>query len=166
MFPTFSDISVSGGGWGWRTIRLHEGNGRPAVFNSHQMSDGVLRLLAVTSLLHLDQIPTVLTFEQAENGVHPQLIREVVQFLRELTQRKPPNRCQVFMTTHSPYVLDEFYDHPEQVYCMDRPQTQAGASIVRLSENKQLKIARDAFKQSLGEAWTSGLLGATAGVSR
>jgi predicted ATPase len=165
LFPTLSDISVSGGGWGWRTIRLHEGNGRAVVFNSQQMSDGVLRLLAVTSLLYLDRIPTVLTFEEPENGVHPQLIREVVQILRELTQRKPPNRCQAFMTTHSPYVLDEFFDHPEQVYCMDRPQPQAGASVVRLSENKQLKIARDTFKQSLGEAWTSGLLGATAGVT-
>jgi predicted ATPase len=164
LFPTLSDISVSGGGWGWRTVRLHEGNGRSVVFNSHQMSDGVLRLLAVTSLLYLDRIPTVLTFEEPENGVHPQLIREVVQILRELTQRKPPNRCQVFMTTHSPYVLDEFFDHPEQVYCMDRPHPQAGASIIRLSENKQLKLARDTFKQSLGEAWTSGLLGATAGV--
>jgi predicted ATPase len=165
LFPTLSDISVSGGGWGWRTIRLHEGNGHPVIFNSQQMSDGVLRLLAVTSLLYLDRIPTVITFEEPENGVHPQLIREVVQILRELTERKPPNRCQVFLTTHSPYVLDEFYDHPEQVYCMDRPQPQASASIVRLSDNKQLKIARDTFRQSLGEAWTSGLLGATAGVS-
>ncbi len=108
----------------------------------------------------------MLTFEEPENGVHPQLIREVVQILRELTQRKPPNRCQVFLTTHSPYVLDEFHDHPEQAYCMDRPQPQAAATIVRLSENKQLNIVRDAFKQSLGEAWTSGLLGATAGVTR
>ncbi len=166
LFPTLSDISVSGGGWGWRTIRLHEGDGRAAIFNSQQMSDGVLRLLAVTSLLYLDHIPTVITFEEPENGVHPQLIREVVQILRELTQRKSPNRCQVFVTTHSPYVLDEFYDHPEQVYCMDRLQPQAGATIARLSENKQLKIARDAFKQALGEAWTSGLLGATAGAPR
>ena len=166
LFPTLSDISVTGGRWGWRTIRLHEGDGSPVMFNSQQMSDGVLRLLAVTSLLYLDRIPSVITFEEPENGVHPQLIREVVQILRELTQRKPPNRCQVFMTTHSPYVLDEFYDHPEEVYCMDRPHPQAGATIVRLSDNKQLNIARNSFRQSLGEAWTSGLLGATAGANR
>ena len=164
LFPTLSNISVSGGGWGWRTIRLHEQNGLSVVFNSQQMSDGVLRLLAITSLLYLDRIPNVITFEEPENGVHPQLIREVVQILRELTQRKAPNRCQVFLTTHSPYVLDEFYDHPDEVYCMDRIQPQAGARIVQLSKNRQLKIARDAFKQSLGEAWTSGVLGSTAGT--
>lgn len=165
LFPTVSDISVSGrGGWGWRMIRLHEGNGRQIVFNSQQMSDGVLRLLAVTSLLYLDRIPSLITFEEPENGVHPQLICEVVQILRELTQRKPPNRCQVFLTTHSPYVLDQFYDHPDEVYCMDRHLPQTGASMVRLSDKVQLKVARATFKESLGEAWTLGLLGATAGV--
>ena len=67
-------------------------------------------------------------------------------------------------TTHSPYVLDEFLDHPEQVYCFDRPGPLAGATIVRLSEKKELTVARESFEQSLGEAWTSGLIGATAGM--
>jgi len=166
LFPTVTDISVSGRGWGWRSIGLHEGNGREYVFNSQQMSDGVLRLLAITALLYIDRIPSLITLEEPENGVHPQLVRDVVQILRELTQRKPPNRCQVFFATHSPYVLDEFYDHPDEVYCMDRPKPLAGASIIRLSENKQVNVVRDAFAHSLGEAWTTGLLGATAGVKR
>ena len=164
LFPTLTNLSVSGRGWGWREIRLHEGNGHDVTFNSRQMSDGILRLLAITSLLYLDRIPSLITFEEPENGVHPQLVRNVVQILRELTQRKPPNRCQVFFTTHSPYVLDEFFDHPEQVYCMDRPKPLAGAKVTRLSDNRQLNIARDTFEKSLGEAWTTGLIGATAGV--
>jgi predicted ATPase len=166
LFPTLSDISVSGRGWGWRTIRLHESDGGEVAFNSQQMSDGVLRLLAVTSMLYLEKIPTVITFEEPENGVHPQLVREVIQILRELTQRKPPHRCQVFFSTHSPYVLDEFFDHPEEVYCMGRARPQAGATITRLSENKQIDIARKSFQHSLGEAWTTGLIGATAGIGR
>ena len=164
LFPNLTDISVSGKGWGWRTVRLHESNGKEAVFNSQQMSDGVLRLLAVASLLYVDQVPSVVTFEEPENGVHPQLIREVVQILRDLTHRKPPNRCQIFLSTHSPYVLDEFWDYPEQVYCMERPQPQRGARVVRLSENKQLHLARETFEKSLGEAWVTGIIGATAGI--
>lgn len=166
LFPTVTDISVSGRGWGWRSIHLHERNGKDCVFNSQQMSDGVLRLLAITTLLYVDRIPSLITLEEPENGIHPQLVREVVQILREITQRKPPNRCQVFFTTHSPYVLDEFYDHPDEVYCMDRPRPLAGASITRLSENRQINVVRDAFEHSLGEAWASGLLGATAGVKQ
>lgn len=165
LFPTVSDISVVGGRtWGWQTLRLHEQNGHAVVFNSQQMSDGVLRLLAVTSLLYLEHIPPVITFEEPENGVHPQLIREVVQVLRELTLRKSPNQCQVFFTTHSPYVLDEFFDHPEQVFLVERGKPLEGATITRLSERPQLKIVRSAFEQSLGEAWVNGLLGANAGM--
>jgi predicted ATPase len=165
LFPSLSDINVSGRGWGWREIRLIEGHGdRAASYNSRQISDGVLRLMAITSLLYLDHIPSLITLEEPENGVHPQLVREVIQILREITQRKPPNHCQVIFTTHSPYVLDEFLDHPEEVYCLDRPQPLAGATIQRLSDAKQLKVARDAFEHSLGEAWTTGLIGATAGV--
>ena len=165
LFPTVSDLSVQGGRtWGWQTLRLHEANGQAVVFNSQQMSDGVLRLLAVTSMLYLDRIPSVITFEEPENGVHPQLIREVVQVLKELTLRKPPNQCQVFFTTHSPYVLDEFLDHPEQVFLVERGKPLEGATITRLSDRPQLKIVRDAFEHSLGEAWVNGLLGATAGA--
>jgi len=164
LFPTVTNISVSGQGWGWRELKLHEGNGEEVIFNSRQMSDGVLRLLAICMLLYLDRIPPVVTLEEPENGVHPQLVREVVQILREITQRKAPNQCQVFLTTHSPYVLDEFYDHPEEVYCVERPKPLAGATVTRLSENKQIRIVRDAFGKSLGEAWATGLLGATAGL--
>jgi predicted ATPase len=164
LFPNLTGLSVTGRGWGWREIRLYEGEDPKVVYNSRQMSDGILRLLAITSLLYLDHIPSLITLEEPENGVHPQLVREVVQILREITQRKPPNRCQVFFTTHSPYVLDEFIDHPEQVYLLDRPRPLAGATVVRLSDKRELRIARETFEQSLGEAWTSGLLGSTAGV--
>ena len=80
--------------------------------------------------------------------------------------RKPPNQCQVFFTTHSPYVLDEFFDHPEQVFVVERGRPLEGATIMRLSERHQgkLKIVRETFEHSLGEAWVNGLLGATAGA--
>jgi predicted ATPase len=165
LFPTLTNISISGrGGWGWRSIKLHEGNGKEIIFNSAQMSDGVLRLLAIASLLYLDKIPSVLMLEEPENGIHPQIVREVIQILRELTQRKPPNECQVFFTTHSPYVLDEFFGHPKEVFCMDRRGPQAGATIIQLSQNKQINLVSETFDKSLGEAWTMGLFGATAGL--
>jgi predicted ATPase len=162
LFPTLSGVSVSGGGWGWRALRIHESNCRDVVFNSQQMSDGILRLLAVVTMLYSDDPPSVVTFEEPENGVHPQLIREVVQMLRELTLREPPNNCQVFVSTHSPYILDEFYDHPEEVYCMERPFPQAGAKVVRLGDKEQVQAVIDTFGKSLGEAWTTGLIGANA----
>lgn len=165
LFPHVSDISVTGGrSWGWRRIRLHErDNGEDVVFNSQQMSDGVLRMLALMSLLYVDRPPSLVMLEEPEDGVHPQLLREMVQVLRELTLRKPPNRSQVIFTTHSPYVLDEFYDSPDEVLVMERHKPKSGATLSALSGASQLANVRRHFDKSLGEAWFSGLIGGTAG---
>jgi predicted ATPase len=160
LIPTFTGLKVAHRNGFLQAVIQEEG--AESSFTSSQMSDGLLRLLAVASLLYVPDPPSVVLIEEPENGVHPQLLREVVQILRESTQRKPPHRSQVFVTTHSPYVLDEFRDHPEQVYCMERSQPRAGASITRLSDKPQLQQVRASFEQSLGEAWFSNLLGAGA----
>jgi len=49
-----------------------EGEERQVEFGSQQMSDGVLRLLAVACLLYVERPPTLITFEEPENGAHPQ----------------------------------------------------------------------------------------------
>jgi len=164
LFPTVSDIEVTGGGrgWGWKEVNLLERNGKTVRFNSRQMADGVLRLLAISTFLYSDWVPSIVTFEEPEDGIHPQLIEEVVAMLRELTLRKPPRQCQVFFTTHSPYVLDYFLDHPEEVYVMERGRPQEGASLIRLSDRKDIDLVSEAFSESLGEAWFTGLIGGNA----
>jgi predicted ATPase len=159
LFPHVADISISGGktSWGWRTIRIHERDGQKEVaFNSQQTSDGVLRLLAVASLLFLDKVPSLVMFEEPENGMNPQLLREIVSILRELTLKKWPKQCQVIFTTHSPYVLDEFYDYPKEVFIMGRASAKHGATLHSLDSASQLNKVRETFT-SLGEAWFSGL---------
>ncbi|HUT34395.1 MAG TPA: AAA family ATPase [Planctomycetota bacterium] len=163
LFPTVTDISIRGAkGWGWQEINLIEGNGHSVRFGSQQMSDGVLRFLAVCTFLYAPAVPGVLMFEEPENGLHPQLITHVVQMLKELALRKPPHRCQVFFTTHSPYVLDEFLDQPEAVYVMERGKPLEGASLRRLSDRKDIDLVKTLYQHSLGEAWFSGLIGGTA----
>jgi len=160
FFPHLIDISFSGKGWGWRAIRLHEKRGdREITLNPRQISDGMLRLLALTSFLYLDNIPTVLMFEEPENGMHPHVLREMVQLTKELTLRKSPNQVQVLLTTHSPYVLDEFYDHPECVWLVDVVHKPIGTQVARLSDKTQLEKVKGAFG-SLGEAWFANAIGA------
>jgi predicted ATPase len=161
LFPHIKDIGLTGGrGWGWRLIQQHEEHhGRKITVPSQHMSDGVLRVLAVACLLHLDNPPTVVMLEEPENGIHPRLLREVVGILRDMSLAKAPNECQVFLTTHSPYVLDEFISSPQEVFAMDRNKDEPGVSIVQLSTNEQLSDLQSGFA-SLGEAWFSGLVGA------
>lgn len=155
--PWVTDITVRKGKWGWVELLSREDK---HTLNSQQMSEGLLRLLAVTSFLYSEDAPTLLTFEEPENGVHPRLLSELVQIFRDLTNLKPPRRCQVFASTHSPYVLDEFIDTPEEVYLVERGTPEDGARVRRLSEQDNIDLVRETYNQSLGEAWFTGVLGA------
>ena len=162
LFPILGDLSVKGDrGWGWKGVAMREQGGVGVEFNSQQMSDGLLRLLAVCTFLYAEPLPGVLMFEEPENGIHPQLIGETIQILREIALRKP-HGCQIFMTTHSPYVLDEFFDTPEQVYVMERRGPIQGVAIHRLSDRRDVDVVQTLYNHSLGEAWYSGLIGGTA----
>jgi predicted ATPase len=166
LFPSISDITVTKTlPRGEYSISLHEAkSSSDVIFSSSQMSEGILRLLALTSFLYFESSASILLFEEPEVSLHPQLVREVVHILRELTLRKSPNTSQVVFTTHSPYILDEFYDHPEEVFIIERSNPQEGARLIPLENVKQLSEVKNVFPESLGEAWFSGLLGGKAGV--
>ena len=62
---------------------------------------------------------------------------------------------QVIATTHSPYMLDQFRDHPEEIVIAQKVED--NVRFDRLSERKDLdEILHDAH---LGEVWYSGILG-------
>ena len=66
---------------------------------SSGLSDGTLRILALTILPYLAKPPAVLVTEEPENGVHPRAIEAILQALTSLYD------SQVWISTHSPVVL-------------------------------------------------------------
>ncbi len=66
---------------------------------SSGLSEGTLRILALTLLAYIDDAPRLLVVEEPENSIHPQAIESVMQSLRSLYDR------QVWVSTHSPVVL-------------------------------------------------------------
>ncbi|WP_149263459.1 AAA family ATPase [Actinomadura sp. K4S16] len=68
---------------------------------SSGLSDGTLRILAMTLLPYLDDgvLPRLLVTEEPENGVHPRAIETIVDSLNSLYE------SQVWVSTHSPIVL-------------------------------------------------------------
>jgi hypothetical protein len=62
---------------------------------------------------------------------------------------------QVIATTHSPYLLDLYKDHPEEIVVAHKDEN--GTHFERLSEMPNLEdFLQDA---PLGEVWYSGILG-------
>ncbi len=126
------------------------------IFNGKQVSDGFLRILAVVSMLYSPTPPSILLFEEPENGVHPRLLGRILEIFKAMTQRKSAI-TQVLITSHSPYLVDFFRDIPGAVYTIRRQGPRAAAEFRRLD-----KIFPKGLPDApLGETWFADqLLGA------
>lgn len=137
--------------------------GAGELIAADSLSQGTLYLLATLALAHGPVPPSVVCLEEADRGVHPRMLREVRDALYRLSHPKdagldrPP--AQVITTTHSPYLLDLYKDHPEEVVLAHKHGQEA--SFTRLSEREDL---RDLLKEAhLGDLWYSGVLGGVPG---
>jgi predicted ATPase len=154
--PQFDRILLDTPSDGQRAFLLRQGQHEiPAASLSH----GTLLAVALLTLCYLPEPPAILGLEEPDRGIHPRLLRDVVDALNRLAypqnfgeEREP---VQVIVTTHSPYLVDLFRDHPEDIVIAQR--TADSATFSRLVDQPHIdEILRDAH---LGEAWYSGVLG-------
>lgn len=89
-------------------IKLKHKDGKE--FSSRVLSEGTLRLLALSIMQFDDQYIGLLCFEEPENGIHPQRIKLMTQLLFSLSadfdDEKMPLR-QIIINTHSPILVRE-----------------------------------------------------------
>jgi predicted ATPase len=111
------------------------------------VSDGTLRMMALTLLAYLPDPIGCFLIEEPENGIHPRAVETVFQSLSSVYD------AQVLLATHSPIVLS--VARPEQVLCFAR--TEEGATdIVRGSEHPRLRAWKG--ETDLGTLFASGVL--------
>lgn len=67
------------------------------------LSEGTLRMLGLLALTGADEPPSLVGFEEPENGVHPGRIRLIAELLRT---RAALGSTQYIVTTHSPLLPD------------------------------------------------------------
>lgn len=161
IFPKIEAINTTGkAGWAWHHLYISERIGDKVIqYPAEQASDGFLRMMAVFSLKYLPNPPRIITLEEPENGVHPHLITQVISHLKGLSDRKEPNKIQVFVTSHSPYVLNEFSDRPECVHIFEKGPNDNAPNVIPLRSRKQVVQAAEGLNRSLGDLWYSNLLG-------
>jgi predicted ATPase len=114
---------------------------------SWMLSEGTLRLLALTILAYLPDFEGVYLIEEPENGVHPTALETIYQSLSSV-----PN-AQVLVASHSPVLLS--MARPEQILCFSK--TAEGTRIVRGNEHPALREWQG--EVSLGTLAASGILG-------
>ncbi len=143
---------------GHKSVSLRTRVGRHAI-PATDLSQGTLFALALLTIAYLPNPPEVIAIEEPDRGIHPRLLREVRDALYRLAypesfgEARPP--VQVIATTHSPYLVDLFKDHPEEVVLTQKKGLYA--TFTRLTDQPNWEeIIRDA---QLGDLWYSGVLG-------
>ena len=156
--PEFDRILFETPQPGFRSICLRTRDGHH-IIRAADLSQGTLIAVALLTIAYLPQPPSVVCLEDPDHGLHPRLLREVRDALYHLAypgaadeKRKP---VQVVATTHNPYFLDLFREHPEEIVIAEKSGIEATFS--RLADRKDIdEILENA---PLGEVWYSGVLG-------
>ncbi|HZP58846.1 MAG TPA: AAA family ATPase [Opitutaceae bacterium] len=156
--PDFSALELRPAGRGEVGLAAVLDDGGEIV-TAENLSQGALYLLALLTLAFDPQPPSVVCLEELDRGLHPRLLREARDALYRLSHpeafglSRPP--VQVIATTHSPYLLDLFKDHPEEVVIAQKRGR--AAYFERLADRADLS---DLLAEGpLGDLWFSGVLG-------
>ena len=156
--PEFDHILFETPNTGQRAFLLRTRKGHHKI-PATDLSQGTVLALAILTLAYLPDPPPLIGIEEPERGVHPRLLRNIQTALYRLSypeqfgeERQP---VQVIATTHSPYFLDLYKDHPEEIVIAQK--TSDGAAFQRLSDQPHIMEVLD--DAPLGEVWYSGILG-------
>jgi predicted ATPase len=145
-YPQLRDILVRQGSYGWNRIEVTEKWGREMVtLNARQVSDGLLRLIAIAALHEEPTRPTIIMIDEIENGVHPHLLGGLMELLEELADAG----TQVIATSHSPVALNHVKS-ANQVLLARR--TERGPAVLTpISATRGYQELGDHF--DVGELW-------------
>ena len=156
--PEFDRILFDTPDAGKRALALRTREGGH-IIKAADLSHGTLIALALLTIAYLPEPPSIVCLEEPDHGLHPRLLRDVRDALYRLaypedaSEKRDP--VQVIATTHNPYFLDLFREHPEEIVIAEKVGLDAKFS--RLSDRTDLEeILGDA---PLSEVWYSGVLG-------
>ena len=157
--PAFSDVDVVPQG-SKLILRFHDRWDPAVTYAPEQVSDGTMLALAWLTLKHVDRPPSLVCIEELENGLHPYLIRQVLDMLAAVAAGAPP--IQFVLATHSPQVLDAV--PADAVRFMSRSSETGEIEITEApTERESWPDYLGQFDDRLGDAWLSGGLGGVGG---
>jgi energy-coupling factor transporter ATP-binding protein EcfA2 len=112
------------------------------------VSDGTLRLLALTLMAYVPGLSGIYLIEEPENGIHPHAVETVFEALSQVYD------AQILCASHSPLMVARAA--PENLLCFARSADSATA-VVRGTQHPRLKEWKG--EVDLGTFFASGVLG-------
>lgn len=127
-------------------LRVHYDTG--LIVPSWGLSDGTLRMFALTLLPYLPKMRGTFLIEEPENGIHPRAVETVYESLSSVYQ------AQVLVATHSPVLLS--VAKLQEVLCFAR--TENGATDI-VSGELHPRLLHWQHESDLGTLFAGGVLG-------
>jgi len=125
---------------------------------ANDISDGTLRILGFLTAIYQKDTPSIICFEELENGVHPWLLHKLVELLQIVsTEGINGKPVQVLITTHSPLLLN--YVKPEQIRAVELDK-EGKTQVHKLpTDSVRFQKALEAYDNDLGELWFTNIFG-------
>ena len=122
------------------------------------ISDGTLRILGFLTALYQENTPSIICFEEIENGIHPWLLHKMIELLKIVsTEGITGNPVQVLITTHSPVLLN--YVEPHQVRAVELDKEGKTQVHALPTDSVRFQKALEAYDGDLGELWFTNVFG-------
>ncbi len=122
------------------------------------ISDGTLRILAFLVALYQEDTPSIICFEEIENGVHPWLLHKMMELLKIVsTEGINGNPVQILITTHSPLILN--YVEPHQVRAVELDEEGKTQVHSLPTDSVRFQKSLEAYDGELGELWFTNVFG-------
>jgi len=147
VLPFFDDFELYEE-FGQILLRWKE-KGTNKIFNAGQASDGMLRTIALISLLAQNprDLPTVLFLDEPELGLHPSAIDTVAGLIKAAS-----SHCQVFVATQSISLVNNF--DLDDLVVIDR---KGRDSEYHRPDSENLQMYLEEF--STGQIWEKNIIG-------
>ena len=119
IIPAITGLQVSVNTLGEVELQVKEGT---VSVPARLVSEGTLRVLGLLALGGMKDSPSLIGFEEPENGVHPRRIQLIAELLKNMANA---SKTQLVVTTHSPILTGMIPD--ESLYICKK---EGGATII------------------------------------
>lgn len=138
LLPFVEDLDVDGFAGESLLVKLQESYAEDTYLPALLLSDGTVKVVALLIALYFDDRP-VIAFEEPATSLHPKLISQLMQMMREASEEK-----QVFLTTHNPEVIKHV--ELDNIYLVSRDED--GFSQIR--KPSESEMVRHFLENELG----------------
>lgn len=109
IIPSVTGLEVTANDLGEVELKIREGK---VLIPARVVSEGTLRVLGLLALSGAKEAPSLIGFEEPENGIHPRR----VQLIAKMLETRATGNTQIILTTHSPILVD-LIEHKNLFIC-------------------------------------------------